>query len=96
LSGALGTGPRGARQFVGWIAAKRDEVRHLLRLNAIPLPNLVRPDARDSAGSHWVEDCRAWRGELKLIPIAARHQCGAASALFGSNCGGKKVICLEP
>jgi hypothetical protein len=34
------------------------------------------------------------RGELKRIPIAARHQCRTASTLLSSNRGGEKVVRL--
>jgi hypothetical protein len=94
--GALWPNPCSGGQFVGWIAAKRDEIRDLLRVNPIPLPDLIGPDARDFAAPHWVKDCRTWRGKLKRIPITARHHCGTTSAFFGSDRGGEKVICFEP
>jgi hypothetical protein len=36
-----------ARQFVRRIPAERDEVRHLIWIDAISLPDLFRPDARE-------------------------------------------------
>jgi hypothetical protein len=68
---------------------------YLLRIDAISLPHLFRPDARDFAAPRRVEDRCALRGELKGISIAARHQRGPASPLLSSNRGGEKVIRLE-
>jgi hypothetical protein len=48
LSGSFRTFSDSARQFVGRIAVERNEVRHLLGINAIPLLDLFRLDARDS------------------------------------------------
>jgi hypothetical protein len=96
LSGAFWPNARCAGQFIGRITAERSEVRHLLRIDAIALPDFFGPDARDPAAAQRKEDRCALRGELKGIPIAARHQLGAACALLDGNRGGEKVIRLEP
>ena len=65
--------PGSARQFVGRITAERNEVRHLFWIDAISLPDLLGPDPRNFAAPRREEDRCALRGELKSIPIAARH-----------------------
>jgi hypothetical protein len=74
LSGAFRTDPGRARQFVGRVTAERDKVRHLLWIDAISLPDLFGPYAREFATPRRVQDTRAWRGELKGIPVAASHK----------------------
>src|SRR3984957_8264637 len=76
--------------------AERNKVRHLVWIDAVSLPDLLRPDARYFPAPRRVQDRRARRGELKRIPIAARHQCRAACALLSRNCGGEKVVGLVP
>jgi hypothetical protein len=68
----------------------------LVWIDAISLQDLFGPDARDFASTRRVEDCRARRGELKRIPIAARRQGSAACTLLGSNRRGEEVVRLEP
>ena len=80
LRGAFWPDPGRARQFVRRITAERNEVRHLVWINAISLPDLFGPDAREFATPRRVEDRRARRGELKGIPIATGHQGGATTA----------------
>ena len=82
LSGAFWSNSGSTRQFVGGITAERNEVRHLVWIDAISLPDLFRANARYFPAPRRVEDCRARRGELKRIPIAARHQCRAATTLL--------------
>ena len=96
LSGAFWPDPGRARQFVGRITAQRDKVRHLFGIDAISLPDLFRPDAREFATPRRVQDTRAWRGELKGISIATGHQRGTACALLSGDCGGEKVVGFEP
>jgi hypothetical protein len=43
--------PRPRVQFVGWIAAKRNEVGYLFWIDAISLPDLFRTDASNFAAS---------------------------------------------
>ena len=86
----------GSWQFIRRIAAQRDEVGYLFRIDAISLPNLFGPDARKLAAPRRVEDRCALRGELKGISIAARHYRGSASAFLVSHRSGEKVIRLEP
>ena len=93
---ALWPNSRRAGQLVGRIAPKRNEVWYLFRIDAVPLPDLIRPHARNFAAPHRVEDCCGWRGELKRVPIAARNQRGTACALLGGDRGGEKVVRLEP
>jgi hypothetical protein len=60
--------------------------RQLFWINAITLPDVFGPDARYLATPRPVEDCRAWRSELKASrsrsPVryrrlnAPRHNCG--------------------
>jgi len=68
-----------ARLMASWtpvcsqlIAAERNEVRHLFWIDAISLPDLFGPNARNFAAPRRVQDRCAWRGELKSIPIAVR------------------------
>ena len=96
LSGALWPDSGSAGQFVRGITAERNEVRHLVWIDAVSLPDLLRPDARYFPAPRRVQDRRARRGELKRIPIAARHQCRAACTLLSSNRGGEKVVRLVP
>ena len=50
--------PGRARQFVRGVASERDEVRHLVCIDAISLPGLFGPDAREFATRRRVEDRR--------------------------------------
>ena len=92
--GAERTDARRSRQFVGRIAAQRDEVRYLLRLDAVALAHLLRPDPRHLAGAQRVEDRGSRRSELKGVAIAARHQHGAAAPLPGRGRSGEKIVRL--
>jgi hypothetical protein len=83
-----------ARQFVRGVSAERNKVRHLVWIDVVSLPDLLRPDARYFPTPRRVQDRRPRRGELKRIPIAARHQCRAACTLLSSNCGGEEVVRL--
>jgi hypothetical protein len=56
LSGAFWSDSGGARQFVGRVPPSRNEVRHLLGIDAISLPDLFRPDARNFPATRRVED----------------------------------------
>jgi hypothetical protein len=47
LSGAFWSGTGGTRQFVGRIAAQRNEIQHLVWIDAIPLPDPFGPNAWD-------------------------------------------------
>src|SRR5437764_849342 len=83
-----------ARQLVRWIAAKRNEVGHLPRFDAIALAYFRGPDARHFASAHRLQDRRRRRGELKDVAVAARHDGGSAAPLLGRDGGGEKVIGL--
>jgi hypothetical protein len=66
----------------------------LVWIDAISLPDLFGPNARYFPAPRRVQNRCAWRGELKRIPIAARHQCRPTTALLSSNCGREKVVRL--
>ena len=95
LSGAFRPDPGCARQFVRRVTAERNKVRHLLWIDAISLPDLFGPDAREFATPRRVKDRCGRRGELKGISIAAGYYGGAACALLSGDCGGEKVIGFE-
>jgi hypothetical protein len=46
LSGAFRADSGSARQFVRRVTTERNEVRHLVWIDALSLPDLFRPDAR--------------------------------------------------
>src|ERR1700722_9969049 len=58
LRGAFWPDAGRARQFVRRVTAERNEVRHLVWINAISLPDLFGPDAREFATPRRVEDSR--------------------------------------
>jgi len=95
VSSAFWPNSCGPRQLVGRVAAKRNEVRNLLWIDAVALPDLFGPDAGHFAGPYRVQDLCAVRGKLERIPIAARDQDGSAFAFLGGNHGGEKVVRLE-
>ena len=78
------------------ITAWRDNVRHLIWIDAISLSDLFGPDAREFPARRRVKDCCGWRGELKGISIAASDYGSAACGLLSGDCGGEKVVRLEP
>jgi hypothetical protein len=51
LSGAYWPNPGGSWQFIRRIAAQRDEIGCLFRIDAISLPDLLGPDARNFAAT---------------------------------------------
>ena len=72
-----------AGQLVRGIAAQRDEVRHLLRLDAVALAHLVRADARDLAdAANRLEHRRPLAHELERVAVAARDERRAAARLL--------------
>jgi hypothetical protein len=54
-----------ARKFVRGITAERNEVRHLVWIDAISLPDLFGPDARYFPTPRRADDRSARRGERK-------------------------------
>src|SRR5256714_7219300 len=86
--------PRRAGQPVGRVAAERDEVRHLLRLDAVALAHLRRPDARelgDAAG--WLEDRHLCACELERVAVGGGDEDGR----LGVRCGrGEGVVRFVP
>jgi hypothetical protein len=96
LSGPFWPDSSGARQFVRRVTAERDEVRYSLWINAITLPHLLGPDAREFTAPRRVQNRCVRRGELKGISITAGYYGSAACALLSGDCGGEKVVRLEP
>ena len=91
---ALRADARRTRQFVRRIAAQRDEVRHLMRVDSVAFADLGRADARHFAGPHGIEDRRRVRGELERVAVAARDQHGPVPLLFRGDGGGEKIVSL--
>jgi len=86
---------RSAGQLVRRVAPQRDEIRHLLGLDAIAGADLRGTDARHLAGADRIEDRRFSRGELERVAIAAGHQHGAtAPPLLGGSGGGEEIVGL--
>ena len=82
-----------ARQLVGRVAAERDEVGHLLRLDAVALAHLGRTDARDLAhAARRLQDRRALARELEEIAIRGRDEDGALLLLLGCDDGAHEVV----
>jgi len=83
-----------AGQLVRRVAPQRDEIRHLLGLDAIAGADLRGTDARHLAGADRIEDRRVSRGELERVAIAAGHQHGATAPLLGGSGGGEEIVGL--
>ncbi len=84
-----------ARHFVGGIAADRDKVGYLPRIDAIPLPHFIGTDTRHLAGTDGIENRGAIRRKLESVAVAARDEHGAAALFFLGGGGGEKIIGLE-
>ena len=70
-----------AGELVRRITAQRDKVGNLRRLDAVALAHFGRPDPRHLSGANRMKDRRGLGGELKGVPVAARHECCAAAPL---------------
>src|SRR5215468_11538914 len=92
--GALGADALGAGNVVRRVAAQRDEIRHLGRLDAVAFAHLRWADAGHLAGAHRLQDDRARRSELEGVAVAARNEGGAAALLFRGRGGGQEVVGL--
>src|SRR6187551_1729542 len=83
---------RSAGDPVRRIAAQGDEVRNLLRLDAVALAHLLRPDALELRHAALrVQDGRPRRGQLKEIAIVRQHE-RRAFALFLRSDGGRQEV----
>ena len=74
FGGGLGADPRGARQAVGGVAAQRDEVGHLLGVDAVALTHLPRPDFLRLAVLAQLEDRRVLVHRLEEVTVAREQQ----------------------
>ena len=67
--------PARARELVGRVAAQRDEVRHLLRLDAVALAHLRRADPRELAhAARRLQDRDAVADELERVAVGGRDE----------------------
>src|SRR6266436_8977739 len=94
VSGALRANAASAGQLVGGVAAKRDEIWHLLRIDAVTFPDFGWTDARDLTAAQRMQDCRRFGGKLKCVPITARDQRRPATPLLRCDRSREKVIRL--
>ena len=86
-----------ARDLVGRVAAERDEVGHLLRLDAVALAHLGRPDARQRpAAVLRLQDRRLLADELERVAVAARDEGLASPRLLERDPGREEVVRLVP
>ena len=69
LAAVFGPTPGAPGDPVGGVAAQRDEVRHLLRVDAVALAHLGRPDPRKAAPAHRLEDGHAVADELEGVAV---------------------------
>src|SRR4051794_34417888 len=84
-----------AGQLVGRVAAKRDEVRYLGRLDAVALAHLPRPDPGELAdAAHGVEDHRPVADELERVAVAACDERRPAALLLVRDRSGEEVVRL--
>ena len=85
----------GAGDLVRGIAAERDEVGHLRRLDAVALTHLGRPDAGERpAAALWLEHRRALADELEHVAVSARDERLAAACLLVRDRRGNEVVRL--
>ena len=95
--GRLRADSAGARDLVRRIAAQRDEVRYLGRLDAVALAHLCRPDAgQRPAALLRLQHDRPLADELERVAVAARHDRRAAARLLERDPGGEEVVRLVP
>ena len=85
---------RRARDLVRRVAAQRDEVGNLRRLDAVARDDLRRVDPRHLAGADRIENRGAVGGKLERVAVAARDQDAAAAPLLGGGRGGEKIVRL--
>src|SRR6185295_20053248 len=84
-----------SREPVGRVAAERDEVGHLLRLDAVTLANLRRSDPGELGdASHRLQDRRAVARELEEIAIRRCDDDTVLLLLLPCDHGAEEVVGL--
>ena len=83
-----------ARELVGGITPQRDEVRHLLRIDAVALAHLGGSDARHLAGSNGMQDRREPGRQLERVAVAARHDRSPPARLLLRDRRGQEIVGL--
>src|SRR5438094_813479 len=95
VGGGLRAHALGARQAVGRVAAKRDEVRHLLRLDLVLLAYLCWSDPGELADSpDRLQDGRVLAGELERVAVGGGDEGGAAPLLLLRDRRSEEVVGL--
>ena len=85
-----------SRDLVGRVAAKRDEVAHLARLDAVALPHLRRPDPLQLAdAAHGLQDRDVGGCELERVAVGGRDERRAAARPLGRDGRREEVVGLE-
>ena len=95
LGGALRTDARRARELVGGVTPERDEVGHLLGLDAVALAHLRGPDAHELAhapGRH--QQRHAVGGQLEDVPVGGDDENRAPPAALRHDGRGEEVVRL--
>ena len=97
VRGALLADALGAGQAVGGIAAQRDEVGHLLGLDAVALAHLRRPDLlRPLLAAAAEQQHASPRGRaLEQVAVAGQDQRHAAGVLLVRGARAQQVVGLE-
>jgi len=94
LCGSFGTHAPSSGQFVRRVTAKRNEIRHLLGIDIIPLADFCRTNSGDLACAHRENDRRIVGCELKRVAVTACHDSRSATALLSRDRGGEEIIRL--
>lgn len=92
ISRALGPDAASPGNPVGWITSQRDEIWHLLWIDAVAFPDLYRSNPRHLAGTNREKDGRGIGGKLKRITVAAGDEHPSAAPLFHGNRRRQKII----
>ena len=96
LRGLLRADPACPGDPVGRVAAERDEVRDLLRVDAVAFAHLRRPDPRGRLASHGLQDRRPGARQLERVPVGRRDEHRAARLLLSPYRGAEEVVGLVP
>ena len=84
-----------ARDLVRGVAAQRDEVHDLLRVDPVALAHLGRPDAsRRLSARHGLQDRRVGARELERVSIGRGDERLASGGLLGRDRRGEEVVRL--
>src|SRR5439155_18184078 len=87
----------GPRNLVGRIAAERDEVWHLRRLDAVALAHLGGADTGDLAdAANGLKDGGAVARELERVAVGRGDEDLAAARFLGVDVGAEEVVGLVP